>query len=466
MCLLSALCFGSLKDLLLDAHDQDTFLDNIAIERDPSHFFSLEKRHLSGRPFAELIKFAAYMVGGNSPAFFHLFVVALHTLAAIVLARMSWQFGMSSRSSLVGGLLFLVNVSHFQAVHHISALDYPLAMACGLSAMLFYERYLRTLRWRWMVGFHATLICGLMAHVAMVVAFPFTVYWTWFKRHNLSTAARALLPLGILVALALAVLFSIPSSNTSTGEAVGIHTANDPLGFLSNMLRLLLLFLGRLITTAHWIFAPLPHWQPWEPHVGVLVLAGLSALVCFRGFPYSVWALWSLLSVLPFSLIYKPVVLEQAWNGSRYLYFASGGISLLLAWSLEEMRLRLRACGSYLYVGSLAVLLFSSYCFLKQTEAIALYGSGRSYIAQGDSETGVQQLKRAIAQGRNAIDLEDTYERICYMGMGKAEEEEEAVLDEALAAFPRNHLLNMYSWPSTRSNRIPCLRDGPGSSWS
>ena len=442
MGLLSALCFGSLKDLLLDAHDQDAFLDNIAIEKDPSYFFSLEKRHLSGRPFAELVKFAGYLIGGTSPAFFHLFVVALHALAAVLLARVSWQFGMNPLSSLVGGLLFLVNVSHFQAVHHISALDYPLAMACGLSAMLFYERYLRTPGWGWSAGLHATLICGMMAHVAMVVALPFIVYWTWFKRHDLNTAARALLPLGILAALALALLFSIPSSNTGTWKSVGIHTGDDPLGFLSNMLGLLLLFLGRLVTTAHWIFAPLHHWQPWEPYAGALVLAGLSALVWLNRSPISVWALWSLLSVVPFCLIYEPVVLERAWTGSRYLYFASAGISLLLAWSMEKMNLRLRAWGPPLYLGFLAVILCSSYYFLKKTEAIALYGSGRMYLAAGDSATGVQQLKRAIDHSPNTIDLKDAYERICHMGMGNPERE--AVLDEALSAFPKNQNLHMY----------------------
>ena len=442
MCLLSAVCFGSVKDLLLGAHDQDTFLDNIDIDRDPSHFFSLEKRHLSGRPFAELVKYAAYQIGGNSPAFFHLFVVALHALAAVVLAGVSWQFGMSSRSSLVGGVLFLVNVSHFQAVHHISALDYPLAMVCGLSAMLFYERYLRTPGWGWLAGTHASLICGLMAHLAMAVALPFIVYWTWFKRKNLNTASRALFPLGILAAVALAFLYSIPSSNTGTWKSVGIHTGDDPLGFLSNMLRLLLLFLGRLITTAHWIFAPLHHWQPWEPYAGALVFAGLSALVYLNRSPCSLWALWSLLSVVPFCLIYESVVLEQAWNGSRYLYFASGGVSLLLAWGMEEMSLRLRAWGPPLYLCILAAILSSSYFYLKQTEAIALYSSGRNYIARGDSETGVEQLKRSIERGREAIDPEDTYERICFMGMGQ--EGTEGILDEALAAFPADPQLTIY----------------------
>ena len=442
MCVLSAVYFGSLRDHLLAAHDQDMFLDNIAIERDPSHFFALEKRHLSGRPSAELVKYAAYRIGGNSPAFFHLFVVALHAAAAVVLARVAWQFGMNSRSSLVGGLLFLVNVSHFQAVHHISALDYPLALVCGLIAMLFYERHLRTPRWGWWAGIHATLITGVMAHLAMVVTLPFIAYWTWIKQHNLSAASRALLPLGIVTALALAFLFSIPSSNTSTWKSVGMHTGEDPLGFLSNVLRLLLLLLGRLITTAHWILTPLHHWQPWEPYAGALVFAGLSALVCLNRSPCSVWALWSLLSVVPFCLIYESVVLEQAWDGSRYLYFASGGVSLLLAWSLEEMSQRLRAWGPPLYLGILALILCSSYFYLKQTEAIALYGSGRSYIAGGDSATGVQQLKRAIDRGRDVINLEDAYGRICFVGMGKPKEE--AVLDEALAAFPKNQNLHMY----------------------
>ena len=134
------------------------------------------------------------------------------------------------------------------------------------------------------------------------------------------------------------------------------------------------------------------------------------------------------------------LIIGRPEKTSRYLYPATAGTSLLLAWGLEEVSRRLRTWGRYVYPCALAAILLSSYYYLKRAEAITLYSSGRSYIALGDIDTGVEQLRRAIDQGRDTIDLEDAYERICYMGMGK--EGGEDVLHEALAAYPGNVELN------------------------
>ena len=55
---LSSLCFGSLRNHLIDTHDDQTFRDNIALSQDFAYFFApLEEKQLgSGRPAAELIK--------------------------------------------------------------------------------------------------------------------------------------------------------------------------------------------------------------------------------------------------------------------------------------------------------------------------------------------------------------------------------------------------------------------------
>ena len=156
----------------------------------------------------------------------------------------------------------------------------------------------------------------------------------------------------------------------------------------------------------------------------------------------SVWALWVLLSVLPFVLINDPILFERPWNFSRYLYMATAGTSVLLAWVLWVMVGRFGVGRRYLYVTVLTGICITSYFSLKQTEAISLYSSGRNYLARGDFETGVEQLKRAIVQGGDAIDLYDTYLRICHVGMGM--EGTETILDEALAAFPTHVLLNTY----------------------
>ena len=438
MCLLSAIYFTSLKDHGLNIHDRETFHDNEAISEDFSYFFSLEKRHPSGRPFAELVKFLAYLAGGNDPGFFHLLVVAAHGLAAVLLGLVAWRMGTSLATGLVSGLLFLVNVTHFEVIHHISALDYPLALGCGLGAILAYLRYLSTSRLCWLAGFYAGLIVGLMAHMSVVVVLPFCFYWSWGRGYDPKAMLRSLLPLVGLIAIELAFLFFITSRDTSTWKAVEVFSEGDSAPV--TMGRTLLLLLSRLPTTAHWLPMPFYKWHSWELFAGAATLGGLALLMWWKRSPASVWSLWVLLFMLPFVLIHDPILFERPWTFSRYLYMATAGASVLLAWGLEAMTRRFRYGRPYLYATVLVGICISSYVYLKRSEAISLYSSGRNYITRGDLDTGIEQLKRAIDQGRDAVDLEDAYERICYMGMGK--EGHETVLDEALAAFPNSLALN------------------------
>ena len=441
MCLLSALCFGSLKDHLLDVHDHETFQDNIAIGEDFSFFFSPEKQQPTGRPAADLVKYVAYEIGGNDPGFFHLLVAAVHTVAALLLASLCWRLGMGPRLSLAGGLLFLVNVAHFQAVHHISALDYPLALALGLGALHCYVTWMSTRRWGWLLAFHLASVISIAALAVMVFLWPFCLYLSWSRGEGLKTAVRPLLPLLVLMAAALVLIVAITPGETNAGRAIGLYLERGAAGNLRSMGEVLLWFSSRLLTTAHWLLVPLYELQPWELYAGAGVLTGLAVLVYGKGSPGSIWSLWVLLSLLPFvPLADAEAILNRASGPSRYLYLATAGTSLLLAWGLEEVSRRLLSWGRYLYGVLLASILLSSYHYLKEAEAVSLFASGRNYITRGDVDTGVEQLKRAIDQGRDAIDLEDAYERFFYMGMGK--EGHEAVLDEALAAFPNSLALN------------------------
>ena len=440
--LLSALYFGSLKDHLLDVHDYETFQDNVAIGEDFSFFFSPEKQQSPGRPAADLVKFLAYLIGGNDPAFFHLLVVAFHASSTILLALFAWRLGSGLCLSLTGGLLFLVNVAHFQAVHHISALDYPLSLALGLGTLLCYLRYLATLRSAWLLGVYAGSFISIMALAAMAFLWPFCLYWVWSKGYNLKTALRPLFPLLVLTALELVFIVAITPGETNTGRAIGLYAEKDLLQLLAGMGGLLLWSLSRLFTTAHWLPFHLYKLQSWELWAGAGILAALSLLIFWRRFPGSLWSTWILLSLLPFLPLTFESILGRPAGPSRYLYPATAGFSLLLAWTIEVSTRRLRFCWPYLYVTILTGVFLSSYLSLKQVEALSFYSSGRNYIARGDMETGVAQLKRAIRQGKGTINLQDAYSRLLFVNMGK--KDQETIISEALDVFPEDPNLHIY----------------------
>ena len=442
MCLLSVFFFVGLKNHLVQHHDNQTFEDNIRIAEDFWFFFSPEKQQFTGRPVAELAKFLPYLIWGNDPALFHLLVVGLHTLAAILLAWVAWRMGTDLRISLVGGLLFLVNVAHFQAVHHISALDYPLALIFGLGSLLFFVDYLSAPKWHRLWGFYFGSVVGLMAHLSVVMVWPFCLYWAWSRGYDLKTALRFLLPLlGILAAeLAFIVFFS--AKETSTSHAIGFYSEKDLLPFLSGMGTLLMWLLSRLVTTAHWLLVPIYEWNSWEFLVGFGTLAFLALLIWRNRFPSAVWSVWILLFAIPFLPLTDAMVRDKPWFFSRYLYLATAGSSMLLACVIEKAMLRARSWGSCLYPAMLAVILTSSYYFLKQSEAISIYSSGRHYFAMGDTKTGIEQLTGAIRQGPRTIDLHDAYLRLCLVSM--AHGEVNSSLEKALTVFPDSFLLNVY----------------------
>ena len=66
----------------------------------------------------------------------------------------------------LGGILFLVNVAHFQAVHWISALAYPLVLIFALTAVICHFGFSADQRPAFLVGFHVALLgrC-LIAHI-------------------------------------------------------------------------------------------------------------------------------------------------------------------------------------------------------------------------------------------------------------------------------------------------------------
>ena len=70
LCALAAVLYAPVGEHLLDTHDADYFSDSEESLRNPSYFFSAEKR-MPGRPFFELLLLLQYATWGNDPRLFH-----------------------------------------------------------------------------------------------------------------------------------------------------------------------------------------------------------------------------------------------------------------------------------------------------------------------------------------------------------------------------------------------------------
>ena len=306
-------------------------------------------------------------------------VVAIHTVAALVLARTALQLGLNLELSLIGGVLFLVNVTHVRAVQWISGLDYPLSLVCGLGAVLCFARHLFTGKPAWLLGSYGCLMLGVMSHFSIVAVLPFCLYWSWYRGIGFNAALRKLLPISALVGVMLLFLLGITAKTSSTWHSIGLYAEGDFLGLVAGISRVLLWFLSRLLSTAHWYLVPVYVLQTWELYVGCAVLAVLLVLVWKRSSPGAICAVWILMFLAPFLLVTEATVLGLLTGPSRYLYSATVGSSLLLAWGIQWVSYHISSGGRLVGGSILAAVLVSSYISLKQAEAFSHYTSGRAY---------------------------------------------------------------------------------------
>lgn len=385
-----------------------------------------------------------YLIWGNEPTWYHWLCVGIHGLNALLLAYLFRNFGLSLELSMMAGLLFLINVGHYEVIHWITALSYSMAVSCGCAALIFYVRFLAARRMSQYLAFCGFLITGLMFHPAIASLWLLALQWSWRNGVRTTTTLRQLMPPVLFFACLLVLILPAEPRQTNFLESMQIRGRLETIEVIMGAGRVLLWLLSRVVTTAHWLPLPMYKLAPWELWLGASILSCLAVLIWKNSPVGSLAAFWILFSVLPFLLLAEKVFLAYLPAGPpRYLYTASAGISLLFAWLINVASRCFSKSGRYIKVGLLATIAFSSYFSLKKAEALSLYTSGRSYHINSDLKNAAQQLRRAIDRGRDVLDQEDVQMRLCLLAMGLGEDSD-AVVDAALDQFPQNSTLRFY----------------------
>ena len=442
ICAVSWIFFSTLSGHLLDSHDIETFRDHIAISEDFSFFFSPD-RELALRPADTLFKWLVFLIWGNEPTWYHWLCVGIHGLNALLLASLFRNFGLSLELSMMAGLLFLINVGHYEVIHWITALSYSMAMSCGFAALIVYVRFLAARQTSQYLAFCGFLITGLMFHPAIASLWLLALQWSWRNGVRTMTALRWLIPPVLLFACLLVLILPTEPRQTNFLESMQIRGSLETIEIILGAGRICLWLLSRLVTTAHWLPLSMYELAPWELWLGASILSCLAILIWKNSPVGSLAAFWILFSVLPFLLLAEKVFLAYLPAGPpRYLFIASAGVSLLLAWIITVAS-NFFSSGRYIKVVLLTALVFSSYFAMKKAEALSLYTSSRSYHINSDLKNAAHQLRRAIERGRDVLDQEDAQMRLCLLAMG-LDENSDAVVDAALDQFPQNSTLRFY----------------------
>jgi tetratricopeptide (TPR) repeat protein len=289
-----------------------------------------------------------------------------------------------------------------------------------------YSRYLSTRHPTALASFYALAAFAALSHLSAMAMGPFAFYMNWQRRSSLHEASKHLIPLALLLLLTLAANLALASHQTSTWDSLERYPQSNPLLLLLDWGQMLLWLGSRLLSTAHYMPIDVYQLQSWELALGALCIGAL----CFLAYGRSLWAAWTLFSLLPFITLTSQTLLDMPVGPSRYLYPASAGASLLIAQGLWQLKRPLT-------IALLLVLLASSLYSRPQTEALSRYTSGRSYIANADLPKGIEQLRRAAALAPHSIDLEDTFTRLIAVTLDSASIAE-PILSEALHHFPQH----------------------------
>jgi len=275
------------------------------------------------------------------------------------LARAGRARGLDLELALLTGLLFLINVSHFNAIHWISAQCIALVLICGSMALCAYVRDR-------LLPVYALLLIAVLFHISAAAFLPFFLYLSW-QRGNRPICRRYLTLALLLATVVLGLKIGYPQAPQASLVADGF----DPWGLLRNQL----VCWSRLISTAHWIVQPLHRFSVWEWILGVTGLGLFAVLQWRRHFTLSPWFAWVFVHLLPIAVLSPAYIQTMPTSPSRYLYLASAGSAGILAWLLRHLAARSPLRPHLVFALLLLVLSYSSYTGLSKATAIAYYAS-------------------------------------------------------------------------------------------
>jgi len=364
-----------------------------------------------------LLFLLANVLWGDSPAPYHLLLVGLHLAASLLLAFTFCRLGASLELSLLGGLLFSINVAHFRAIQWISCMAYPLVLLLGLATVLLFAHFLSCRRRRWLAAAVALIGLASLTHASAISAASFCVYLAWRRGLPARGIALSAGPLCAVASLGIGLMHLLYPHTPQSRELL---VTPEPALLLGNLFS----GLSRCFTAAHWLFSY--ERASWEWLTGMLIGAGFVLLLTRRVFPAADWAVWSVLALLPF-------IVRVDHDMSRYLYLATAGTSLLLAWLLHALVVSLerwlaRTVARLTTVAVLAGLVATSFMYLQRAEAMSLYLAGRSSAFRGDQQTSLELLKQAVARDPQQIP-QDAYLRLAVTGFQFGESSQETLAD-------------------------------------
>lgn len=287
--------------------------------------FTLEKTSLRLRFVLSFYFYATYKVFGADPTGYHILNILFHVLNSLLCARLLLTLFSCPKLAAIGGFLFAINTTHYEAIYWVAASATLLGTGFAMTSVLFFAKYLTSNR-------KVHLIIAFFAYAATVFSYESLgvifaiICFMWFQ-HKSKPRFRdftVLLPFLVVAAL-MFLLDDIYYQNLPSNQEIYRPGSHIPYNFA--------FFIGRLFL--NWSFTPFG-WEAgapfdvprayfdWYAVAGLIILIGLgyaayqSKTICFA-------SVWILVTILPYTL----------WDNysyfPRYWYCPAIGGSVVLA---------------------------------------------------------------------------------------------------------------------------------------
>ena len=317
--------------------------------------FTPEKTALRLRFVLSFYFYAAYKVFGEDPTGYHILNILFHVLNSLLCARLLLTLFSRPKLAAIGGFLFAINTTHYEAIYWIAASATLLGTGFAMASVLFFVKYLASNRKVHLIVATFAYAATIFTYESLGVIFAILLFlWLQHKSKPRFKDFTALLPF-LVVATLLFLINDIYYQNLPSNQEtyrIGLHI---PYNFA--------FFTGRLFL--NWSFAPFG-WEvnapfdipktyfDWYVAAGLIILIGLgyaawqSKTVCFA-------FVWILVTILPYTL----------WDNysyfPRYWYCpAIGGsvvfaVFLLWLYSILPLSSRLKFAGFSLIIACLTI---------------------------------------------------------------------------------------------------------------
>jgi len=281
--------------------DDDTFLTNNALIRDPAGFFKFwtTREAPDYFPLVSSMLWVEWRIFGESPLGYHLVNIALHALSAILLWRAVARLGVPG--ALVAGLVFAVHPVNVQSVAWITERKNTLPMVFMLLTFLAWLRFdeSRKVGWYWLANL---LFLLTLLGKTSVVFFPLTLLLlAWWRQGRVTVKDLIRISPMLLLSLVLGVVTIVYQTRNISGESVRPEGAIERLAQAG--------------------------WAVWFYLYKCLIPLNLSFIYGGRSMPPGALASWMPLAAMA-GLVMFLLAYRDTWG--RPALFALGGYILML----------------------------------------------------------------------------------------------------------------------------------------